>query len=674
MTHLQAPTTAREFDALIESHFANQRGWFCLGYIDGDPTIEAMKQEWYFWPRQRTAIAERYAQLAAREFNLYWCACLFAARKRSYKNALPSPWLWQDDATAGTPCTELIQTSEHSYQAYLKLDRALNATERQHLQTAWRGVRATDACSANAVQFGRIPGGYNRKRHGTFLTYIVRHSDRINTNADSYFARYPMSTQQPKSAGIITDLAWPEVETHLANIDELLTSGRARCIKPDSQTGRILAGERVAIASTRLGRMDDSCSMQGAILAYGFYCRGFTDDEIAAVIFHFYREWGVEARKGTAWCKDDIGRVIAHAHAKKPGVVQSPTRYKKDVAPAPIVEQPAASRARSDRPTKLDPPMLFNRYRQQPALCELSRKPRAAALGISTATLDRLEDALELWGLIEIETLPKRAGSRVHLAGVINIGAPEVLSASNGESAELCAPIAQNDDRGPQCIGETHPPREAPPPPAAPRRLADLVREAFDQVLVDRETGEKRRVTRKRLMIALGPLARSDAAIDRAIADERQRRRIAAIVAEIRSMQASTLRQQIRLMERLADKSRDQGTNLHKYADWAAREMRGELASRPPEPGRKPRKNCEVLPDLRATGERYYAELFDLVDQARATMPKPAPIAVAVKPSGEASVGVCSPNPPPAAAGPPDALGLIARLKQDHAQRQAAAS
>ena len=69
--------------------------------------------------------------------------------------------------------------------------------------------------------------------------------------------------------------------------------------------------------------------MNGYVLGNGFYMRGFADDEIAAVMFYHYRKWGVERDKGTVWCKLDIGRSIARMHAEKPGVVQSPTRYRK---------------------------------------------------------------------------------------------------------------------------------------------------------------------------------------------------------------------------------------------------------------------------------------------------------------------------------------------------------
>jgi len=103
---------------------------------------------------------------------------------------------------------------------------------------------------------------------------------------------------------------------------------------------------------------------------------------------------GTLARKGTAWVRGDAHRILAYCHTAHPNVKQSPTRYSKVAAAEPIADVPALSRARHDRPTRLDPAMLYARYQAEPALCELKRKARATQLEISTATLDRLEDSL----------------------------------------------------------------------------------------------------------------------------------------------------------------------------------------------------------------------------------------------------------------------------------------
>lgn len=456
--------TSDDFDAEITARFNGQRGWYCLGYIDGDPSAaikEPLRHEWYFYPRQRAVIAERCAQLAARTMNLYWATCLFSAKKRSYKNAIESPWLWLDDAPADVRCSELIQTSEYKYQALIRLDRPATADERQRLQEAWRDRVGADACSKDAVHMGRMPGGYNTKRHGCYLVQSIYHSDLV-ISADRRLAKLPKP--EPKASGIITNLAWPAVEKHLSNITALLASGRAQRIKPETQSGRILAGEML-IFSVR-NRQDDSRSMNGYVLGYGFYLRGFPDAEIAAVMMHHYRAWGMERDKGTAWCKADICRALARMHSEKPGIVQSPTRYTANAPSSPLVETPAASRARHDRPRTLDPLMLFGRYNADPELCNKKRKARAAAVEISTATLDRLDLALRDMNLIAIEQPGRGLPGRVLiLGGVINIGVLSAPDAPDAPIADLGIETPQTDDRNPQCIGGTHQPPETPPDP-----------------------------------------------------------------------------------------------------------------------------------------------------------------------------------------------------------------
>lgn len=436
------------------------------------------------------------AELASAYGNVYCGVRLYTAdarrtNTRAEKYTKPSRVIFIDDAPAAPPMpySASIRTSEHSRHAYYKCDRPVTKDDARRAAAALGG----DPSGVDLTQLVRIPGSFNTKR-GERWPVTVEPGDRPVYSLDRVRAVFP-AVAPARAKGEITDLAWPTVEKHLANIGALLGSARANTIKPDTQSGRILAGELLTFSVRN--RQDDSRSMNAFVLGNGFYLRGFPDEEIAAVMFHKYREWGVERDKGTAWCKDDICRSIAQMHAKKPGMKQSPTRYLASAAAAPLVEQPAASRARHDRPRQLDPLMLFNRYRQQPALCELSRKPRAAALGISTATLDRLDAALREWEMIEIETLPKRAGSRVLLrVGVINIPSDGVLSAPQAASADCGAAIAENDDRAPQCIGETHPPPETPQPPAAPAApcsLADAVRLAIlamEQEAVNPETGE----------------------------------------------------------------------------------------------------------------------------------------------------------------------------------------
>jgi len=648
--------TASGFDQLIQDRFEGQSGWFCLGTIDGDPGLEKMKQEWYLLPRQRAELAERCAELAARSFNLYWAACLFGQRKRSYAAALASPWLWQDDSPADMACSELIQSSAQKYQALVKLDRPITARERQRLQVAWRDATpGADSCSGNAVQLGRMPGGYNCKRHGRFLVNVAHRSGTF-WSADRLLAKAPALVD--KVCGVITDLDWPAVAPHLTNIAALLASGRASCIKPETQTGRILAGERVAIASAKLGRMDDSSSTQVAILAEGFFRRGFLDEEIAAVGMHFYREWGVEARKGTLWCKADVARCIALAHAHTPGVVQSPTRYRQQVAGRTIVGCPAASRARADRPRKLDPAMLFARYQAQPELCAERRKARATALCISTATLDRLEDGLEAIGLIEIRAQPGMPGRVLLLGGVINIAQPEVLSGQIAppplEVAPEHAQSGETIDRSPQCKGETQPSPEAPC--LRPGRAA-LVAEAFDALDGCTRLTDQR--IRQYIEMNYPEMSISPVTLHQLATNERTKRRFAKQNArelqKARALFGTALRTKSRAIAGAA-------AQMHRTGDkrapiWDRRA--GIYAQVEAERQQAEQERIECV----GYALTEQAEMLDLVDQAR---PERQRIGRATTTTRG---GVCSPQPSAPAGAP---AGLIARLHALKAQRQQA--
>ena len=274
--------------------------------------------------------------------------------------------------------------------------------------------------------------------------------------------------------------------------------------------------------------------------------------------------------------------------------------------------------------------------------------------------------------MITIERAGRGLPGRVLvLGGVINISADGVLSALDAPITERGIETPQTDDRNLQCKGETHPPPETPDPaaaPPAPRSLVDAVRLAFDRVRVNPDTGERQRITRKRLLLALAecwshptPAAR----LDQVIADERTRRRCADTVADMATMNPPTLRAQIRLMERLGDKSREHGTNLYRFADWAARALRRELASRPAEPGRKPRKNCEALPDPRKVAERQQAELWQVAERG-------LELVRAERRGGGTVAGVFPPTQAPAGAAPEyDAPAMIRRLQQEAARREA---
>jgi hypothetical protein len=468
-------------------------------------------RQWFYLDPERpdlyTAAGDYAAQLSASYGNVYTGIRTCRTKKRAEENVKPGRVIFIDDAPAAPELaySASIRTSEHSRHAYYKCAQNVTKDDARRAAAALGG----DPSGVDLTQLVRIPGTLNTKNG---CRWPVEPESVSNTiyNLDVLRGAWPAIKCNPK--GEITPLNMPQVEHHLSNIAALLASTRAQLIKPSTQTGRILAGEMLTFLVE--GQLDDSRSMNASAVAIGLLLRGFSDDEISAIVFHLYRKWEVELDKGTEWCKADIARLLAYAHTKHPEAKQSPTRYRQQAAGAPIVSTPARSRARADRPRLFDPAMLFARYQAQPDLCGLKRKARAAELHISTATLDRLEDGLEALGLIEIQSEPGMPGRVILLGGVINISADEVVSAPGviNISADevvsapgvinipadevLSAPIAapsldapmsrseseQSTDRVLQCKGGTHPPPETPSP-------SDLARRFFASA-VDPLTGE----------------------------------------------------------------------------------------------------------------------------------------------------------------------------------------
>lgn len=665
-----APLVANtETAAFLDRHFAGQAGEFCLGFIDGDPRLEKMQIEWYSWPRQRSIITYRYAELAAQGHNLYAGMCLFSNRKRAYATALPSPWLWLDEAPADGVYTELIETSAGNYQGWLKLDQPLDADDRKHYQQRWRDASpGADACSSDATHMVRVPGGFNTKRHSTYLVHTAQHT-AVTFAIAELDQRWP-HVPQVDAGQPVAPLNWPEVEIHLANIDQLLTSRRVRIIKPETQTGRILRGERISF-TTKHGP-DDSRSMQRITMAHGLRIRGFPDEEIAAMLWA-RADWGTLAQKGSAWFENDIRRCICDAHRRYPDVRIEPTRYRKEHAAAP---RPQVERTRRGPKQTVTPDEVFAWLCQQATggdMAMVTRPEVAAHFGVSIGTIQRCERVLRDRGDIERRHFNRRQSSCVAILRPIIIPpAPSEEAPNHVRSAETPPAHPDAESLAQNVHGETHTP-PVPPVAGAPAdvvllgpiapvqhpALAVAVCEAFDAY-----NGAKK-LTRKRVLDYLtrnyAPLPWSELELARAIAAERRRRELDKKLAGLADLTPAGLKAQIRLAEHLADKSRELGDATWRWWEFFRDQARAELRSRPAElPKSKPRKVCEVLPDLRAAGERYQAELWELVERARAEMP---PVARG-RAQGARGV-VCSPQPTLEAplVSELDASGLIARLR-----------
>lgn len=702
MTYIAAHTPDRtayrdQARAHFRAMFGEQRGWMELSAIEGDPDDRqrcTFHQGWFDYSNDRLdALVEKIADLVQRYGNVYTSITLYAEQKRDKDAALPGRVIFVDDAPIGS-YTYTLQTSPDREQAFVMLGQVADVATREAIarQLAHAGA---DRSGWDITQLARVPGTFNTKRRaggqygrgprewvkssGHRVTLIPR-TLRTYTLAELH-QRAPKVERSDNAAGDIAALDWPEVERWLGNLAPLLDERDIpRRWKPHTQSYRVLTGEVVPVNDK--GEADEST--RRSFLARGCAYGRYPHDAAAAILWKLTSADYI-ARKGTAWHKADIARVIAKEYAivaqrienyQVRPITAAELKHGATAEPEPVEIVERTSRARHDRPQRFTPASLLARYRAEPALCELPRRQRAAQLEISTATLDRHESALRVLGLIRVERAGRGYAGRVALEGVIIIPPdappPEVLSPPIADVPIERVAAPENADCSPQCIGDTHPPEGGPSSPARPRSLPEAVRLAFAAVRVDQDTGEKRRVTHRRLMIALGPVTWSDAAIDAAIEEERDRRRIAAILLDIGQLKPPALKAQIRLMEHLAEKSRREGTNLHKYAEWAAREMRAELARRPAEPGRTPRKPTQARPDVRSGAaeirQQQELEWLDLVDDLRAAPPRRSVPAAAARPAGGDQGGVCPPQPTPGTA-----ASLIGSLYRLHAPQPAGA-
>lgn len=252
-----APATVHFLDTL----FGDQAGQLCLGYIDGDPQIEAMRQEWYSWPRQRPLVLQRFAEHDAQGHDIYVRQVLYSRRDAHAPYALPSSWIWRDDVQeTRTAYTLLIETSEGNYQALVQLDRLATTEERARLMTHWRDKHAdSDACSADPVHFVRVPGGHNRKHHGCYSVRLADQTGRVYP-ADTLLGRCGGDTRPPSrsAAG-----HWRDLPDGAA----LLQSTRwQKIIQARPQLRQLFIARRRVTITNKNGSTDSTMSAQRAVL------------------------------------------------------------------------------------------------------------------------------------------------------------------------------------------------------------------------------------------------------------------------------------------------------------------------------------------------------------------------------------------------------------------------
>ncbi|KPV54096.1 hypothetical protein SE17_05785, partial [Kouleothrix aurantiaca] len=253
------------------------------------------------------------------------------------------------------------------------------------------------------------------------------------------------------------------------------------------------------------------------------------NDEIVAVI-HFWADegklpWGNFEKKGLAKQTAEILRCIAKHEArmlcKGHPRVTSPT-HSADMLPARALTK---SRARRDRPQRVDADKLFAYYRQEAhsGVVLISIADVAKAFGTSTSTISRLEDGLVEAGFI----LPRtrgRLGLRL-VAKTINIAALEsnpplaicakttnIAAVTDSPNDSLCYPEAKEE---PQASMYNHVPPSIHPRNSVSQSeqsgglsahtmsLGEAVAVYLDTpVVTDRATGELQRIHNAKRCIA----------------------------------------------------------------------------------------------------------------------------------------------------------------------------
>lgn len=210
---------------------------------------------------------------------------------------------------------------------------------------------------------------------------------------------------------------------------------------------------------------------------------GLPSVEIAAVLLT-YCDWNHSQENGSAWLEDDVRYCIGDAERKYPQVVISPTRGAAPRPPVPLPKvQPEHTQRAPGRPRSIDAYTYLDWLiaRADCGKVILSRQECADALGISPATISRLEAVLREEGRLERHTARKghrHSLSWIEILGVIkNIAqeapAPEPIAESAPETAFEVLSEIPSRNIGTRAQEEEHTGLSIPPVPQAPPAAID---------------------------------------------------------------------------------------------------------------------------------------------------------------------------------------------------------
>ena len=407
------------------------------------------------------------------------------------------------------------------------------------------------------------------------------------------------------------------------------------------------------------GALDDSQAR--AVLARAIYGRGFSFAEYAAIMSHHFAAYCL-AKWGTkqAW-REELAALWEDARANSTYAPSAPTPKAK---PAVAISHKPRGRAsnHADQVERVYAALQAERVGDGAIVHSADI---AAACDMHRVTVAGILAELRSAGRISTERNGRYGGLIVRFSAVaIPAEQPAEYSTATAETPIAApAPLEETSSlcvsselREPGYSSETPAPAADRPlfgydgPPAHMLSLAELVNEALD-MYTDAPIRKRLRLVR-RYVADNSPRAWPDDTLKKVYRGELARRYLASV------QKPAQLRALARSAEHRLDRARQANDPAAIWWAFYAQLVRRELASRPAEPGRKPRKNCEALPDLRKNAERHQAEIeareqaeLWATAQCELSRRRPRPIA---------SAGPAEPE----AHSSPIARGLVDRLRQ----------
>ncbi len=387
------------------------------------------------------ALDQRVSALEAKHGNVY--VSVFQYREQNRQSPLPTNVVLVEDAPANPtlPYSLSVQTSPGSRHGYYELDQAVNEVHYRQIATRLAAALAADMSGVDAQQLVRVPGTRNTKaKYGEHeRVHLAGATGTVYSRSDLETAYQPPAAQPgAERARWATQAGYqtpPDIWERASRLDVarggplLNERGVPRKLKGDSVQwiARLITGDQTL--TNEQGELDTSKMRWHVIKA--LVLRGYDDDEIAAIAWEV-AAWRLGEKRSADNIEADILRCISLLRAEYPHIQINRTdqytgRRRQTIAQSDRPRR--ASRARADRPATVDAESVYAYYVRSATAGAgkhiSTRKADAAALGISTATLDRIDARLKASGRLAITIADTRRYRVVGISdqnlGVINI-------------------------------------------------------------------------------------------------------------------------------------------------------------------------------------------------------------------------------------------------------------